>query len=204
VKNWSETLLSRFSNSTILVALISSFDAAMDPAADIAAFLQYIWNVRSAVGNGLNIWGKIVGIARVIPSSPPITLSDFDYQTLILIKAAANIGNVTIPTLNRLLTSIFGSYGIVYVQDNLNMTITYVFNFPPTTAQLAFVGFSGALPRPAGVLVNVTWPFMPSEVFGFDSNGPYVAGFDTGAWDSVGGVGAPTESADIVSGAGSP
>lgn len=157
MKNWSQTLLSKFAGSPILVELISSFDAAMDPSANIAAFLQYIWNVRTAVGYGLNVWGKIVGVNRVVPSSPPITLDDSDYQTLILVKAAANIGNVTIPTLNRLLRAIFANSGLVFVQDNLNMTLTYVFLFQPTTAQLAIAQSSGVMPRPAGVLVNYVW-----------------------------------------------
>jgi hypothetical protein len=182
VNNWSQTLLSRFSGAPIIVALISSFDAAMDPSANIAAFLQYIWDVRTAVGNGLNIWGKIVGIPRTVPSSPPITLDDFDYQTLILVKAAANIGNVTIPTLNRLLSAIFANSGFVHVQDNLNMTLTYVFNFPPTSAQVAIVQSSGAMPRPAGVGITFSFPGMPNPAFGFDSSGPFVEGFDSGFW----------------------
>ena len=182
MKNWSQTLLSRFSGSPIIVSLISSFDAAMDPSADIAAFLQYIWDVRTAVGNGLNIWGKIVGVPRTIPGSPPVTLSDFDYQTLILVKAAANIGNVTVPTLNRLLTQIFKANGIVFVQDNLNMSLTYVFNFAPTSAQIAIIQNSGAMPRPAGVQVNFSFPGMPNPAFGFDSDGPFIEGFDAGFW----------------------
>lgn len=181
--NWSQTLISRFADKPIIVSLISSFDAAMDPSANISAFLQYIWNVRTAVGNGLNIWGKIVGIPRTIPGSPPVTLSDPDYQTLILVKAAANIGNVTIPTLNRLITQIFAGFGIVFVQDNLNMTLTYVFNFPPTTAQIAIVQNSGAMPRPAGVEILFSFPGMPNPAFGFDSDGPFVEGFDAGFWN---------------------
>lgn len=182
MNNWSQTLISRFADKPIIVSLISSFDAAMDPSANIEAFLTYIWNVKTAVGNGLNIWGKIVGIPRTIPGSPPITLGDPDYQTLILVKAAANIGNVTIPTLNRLVTMIFAGFGIVFVQDNLNMTLTYVFNFPPTSAQIAIIQNSGAMPRPAGVGINFSYPSMPNPAFGFDSDGPFVEGWDLGFW----------------------
>jgi len=155
VKNWSQTLLSRFAWRPIIVALITSFDAAMDPAADIAAFLQYVWNVRTAVGYGLQVWGKIVGVSNVISTpSGSITLDDADFQTLILVKAAANIGNVTVPSLNALLRAIFADSGVVYVQDNLNMTLTYVFLFQPTATQLAIIQYSGVMPRPSGVLVT--------------------------------------------------
>jgi hypothetical protein len=155
VKNWSQTLISRFAHRPIIVGLIKSFDAAMDPSANIADFLQYIWNVKTAVGYGLQVWGKIVGVSNVISTpSGSITLEDADYQTLILVKAAANIGDVSVPTLNRLLQAIFASSGLVYVQDNLDMTITYVLLFQPTPTQLAIIQYSGALPRPAGVLIT--------------------------------------------------
>jgi hypothetical protein len=157
MQNWTQTLLSRFANSPIIVALISSFNAAMDPTWQIENFYKYIWNVNTAVGYGLNVWGAIVGVSRVLPSSPPITLNDADYRTLILVKAAANIGNVTVPTLNKLLQAIFGGSGLVYVQDNLDMTLSYVFLFQPTATQQAIIQYSGAIPRPAGVLVSYFW-----------------------------------------------
>lgn len=155
MKNWSQTLISRFAYRPILVGLIKSFDAAMDPSANIAAFLQYVWNVRTAVGYGLDVWGKIVNVSRVISTpSGSITLGDADYQTLVLVKAAANIGDVSVPTLNRLLLAIFAGSGLAYVQDNLDMTMTYVLLFQPTATQLAIIQYSGALPRPAGVLIT--------------------------------------------------
>lgn len=186
MNNWQQTLISRFAGSPIINALISSFNAAMDPAVNIEAFQQYIWNVNTAVGYGLDVWGTIVGVPRVIPGSPSITLLDPDYRTLILAKAAANIGNVTSQSLNKLLRLIFAAQGgLAYVQDNLNMTMTYVFGFPPTTAQQAIVENSGVLPRPAGVLVNFVWPSVSGPIFGFDSNNSYVAGFDTGSWSAT-------------------
>jgi hypothetical protein len=157
VQNWSQTLLSRFADRPAIVGLIASFNAAMDPAGQIQNFYDYIWNVNTAVGNGLDIWGKIVGVSRTIPSPVPVTLADVDYRTLILAKAAANIGNVTVPALNKLLLAIFGGSGLVYVQDNLDMTLSYVFLFQPTPAQQAIVQYSDAIPRPAGVLVNYFW-----------------------------------------------
>jgi hypothetical protein len=187
MENWSQTLLSQYVNARALNSLISSFNAAIDPSANISAFLEYIWNVNTAVGNGLDIWGRIVGVSRNIQAltGEQITLLDPDFKTLILVKSAANIGNVTVPTLNSLLSQIFASYGDVYVQDNLNMTLTYVFSFPPTTAQQAIVENSGVMPRPAGVEVTYQWPTVPGPVFGFDSNNSYVAGFDTGSWASA-------------------
>lgn len=183
MNNWQQTLISRLAAGPIINSLISSFNAAVDPSGAIATFLQQVLNVNTAVGNGLDIWGTIVGVKRVIPGSPAITLGDPDFRTLILAKAAANIGNVTVPTLNKLLRLIFAAQGgLAYVQDNLNMSMTYVFGFYPTTAQQAIVENSGVLPRPAGVLVNYEWPTTSGPLFGFDSNNAFVAGFDIGSW----------------------
>lgn len=185
MQDYTETLLSQYANSPTIKSLIASFDAAIDPQANIDAFLQYIWNVDTAVGNGLDIWGRIVGVSRNIHGpSGQITLLDPDFKTLILVKSAANIGNVTVPTLNSLLSTIFSGYGDVYVQDNLDMTLTYVFSFPPTSAQQAIVENSGVMPRPAGVEVTYQWPSVPGPIFGFDSENSYVSGFDVGSWAS--------------------
>lgn len=187
MNNWQETLLSQYANSPAINSLLSSFDAAVDPSTDIDNFLMFIWNINTAVGNGLDIWGRIVGVNRVIPvpGSTTITLLDGDFRTLILAKAAANIGNVTVQTLNKLLRLIFAAQGgIAYVQDNLNMSMVYVFGFPPTNAQQAIVENSGVLPRPAGVLVNYAFPTSSGPIFGFDSNNEFVAGFDIGSWEA--------------------
>jgi hypothetical protein len=164
MKDFTRTLQNQCAGKPVLFSLIASFNAAIDPTTNIKNFLQFIWNVNTAVGNGLNIWGKIVGVPRTIPSTPPITLEDPDYRTLILVKAAANIGNVTIPTLNRLLRQIFAGSGLVFVQDNLNMSLTYVFVFQPTATQLAIIQSSGAMPRPAGVQINFS--FQTATAFG--------------------------------------
>jgi len=90
-------------------------------------------------------------------------LSDDVYRRLIMVKAAVNISNLSIPNINSFLQYFFGTsvsgspYGIVYVIDGLNMSLTYHFNFIPNAWQLAIVNSSGVFPRPAGVLVNVTY-----------------------------------------------
>ena len=169
MQNWDQTLLSQYANSPIINALVESFNDAIDPAANIAAFQQYIWNIDTAVGYGLtNVWGKIVGVSRTIKTlTGTLTLQDQDYRTLILVKAAANIGNVTIPTLNKLISQIFATFGAVYVEDGLNMSITYVFTFAVTPAQYAIVTTSGVLPRPAGVQANIS---VPGTLFNVSDN----------------------------------
>jgi len=56
------TIISQYSNSPTLVQLVKNIDGYIDPSADIDAFYSNIWNIESAVGKGLDIWGKIVGL----------------------------------------------------------------------------------------------------------------------------------------------
>lgn len=197
--NWNETVLSQYFDSPTIYSLLQSYNAAVDPSTDIANFYANIWNVNTAVGSGLDIWGAIVNVSRYlqIPGSPnylgfdeafltpyastgpqpfgqapfytanaqttTYALSDDVYRRLIMVKAAVNIGNLSIPNINKFLqyffgTSISGSpYGVAYVIDGLNQSFTYHFNFIPNAWQLAIVQNSGVFPRPAGVTVNVTY-----------------------------------------------
>lgn len=58
------TLCSQYANSPTLRALIHNMDAYIDPRADLDAFYNYVFNVQTAKGFGLDIWGRIVGIGR--------------------------------------------------------------------------------------------------------------------------------------------
>lgn len=61
-----ETILSEYGNSPTIGSLINSFHEWIDPKADLDAFYDCIWNIDTATGVGLDIWGRIVGIGRVL------------------------------------------------------------------------------------------------------------------------------------------
>lgn len=84
-----------------------------------------------------------------------VTLTNDIYRKLIMLKAAANISDCTIPNLNKLLQYMFSEQGRCYVRVDGPMTMSYVFEFSLSTAELAIVQSSGALPAPAGVTVNI-------------------------------------------------
>lgn len=64
--NYEQTLLRQYSNSTKLKQVISSFNDAIDPSVDIDNFYDTIWNIETANDYGLDIWGKIVNISRLV------------------------------------------------------------------------------------------------------------------------------------------
>lgn len=65
--NVEQTVLSQYANSPSIDQLIENMNQYIDPRTDMLAFYNYVWNVDTAVGFGLDIWGRIVGVGRVIP-----------------------------------------------------------------------------------------------------------------------------------------
>lgn len=181
---WRETVISQFSNSPVLLQTISNFADYLDPAKLSDAFFQNIWNIDTAQGYGLDVWGRIVGVSRVIqlPGSEPyfgfdeatdaytfnegifyrgadlttnFELSDTAYRRLILAKALANICDGSIPAINQILINLFSDYGNCYVTDGGDMTMTYTFGASLSPVDFAIVAQTGVLPRPAGVSVSI-------------------------------------------------
>lgn len=61
-----KTVLSQYANNTTLIALLDSFNAAIDPTPLIDEFYTKVINVATAEGYGLDVWGRIVVIERVL------------------------------------------------------------------------------------------------------------------------------------------
>lgn len=198
MQNWDQTLLSQYCDSPTIRGMLESFNEAIDPSADIANFYLNIWNVATAVGNGLDIWGQIVGVSRYLQvaatpylgfeeaytaptaatgpqpfnqapfyngtvATTTFALSDRQYRQLIMVKAAANISDLSVKSINALLRAEFATdngidpYGDAYVIDLQNMTFDYHLDFVPNGAQIAIIENSGVFPRPAGVQANLTY-----------------------------------------------
>ncbi len=224
--NLEDTICSQYANSPTLLQLLANMNDYLDPRKNLVEFYNFVWNVDTAQDWGLDIWGRIVGVSRVIPipgtsglfgynnsNVPPdwqnfgnangggsggpffngevitggFKLDDNSYRTLILVKALANIVSTDAPSLNSLVRNLFPGRGRAYTIDRGGMAMTYVFEFRLSTIEYAILAFSGVLPHPAGVLVNVI--VVPSGFFGFRESGNRQHGFretgQTGAFYSV-------------------
>jgi hypothetical protein len=179
-----KTIISQYANSPTLIGLIKGMNEYIDPRSDIDQFYDYVWNVDTAVGFGLDIWGRIVGVGRylTIPGEIPTfgfyeaEMSPFDsdsfydgaatsstyrledeaYRRLILFKALSNIIQPNAFSINQLLQNMFEGRGRCYVNDLGNMTMQLTFEFDLEPFEDAIVRLSNAIPRPAGVklLIN--------------------------------------------------
>lgn len=189
--NVADTILTQYADSPKLKSMIYSFNEAVGIDGFIDDFYDMIWNIETCGTYGLDVWGKIVVVSRLLTvnetqiyfgfgeatSEPPVlddpqpfnqapfyngtqltstvSLSNDVYRKLIMMKAAANISDCTIPNMNELLNYMFGGSGKCYVRNDGNMTMSYVFEFKLSTSELAIVQSSGALPAPVGVTVNI-------------------------------------------------
>lgn len=61
-----KTVQREYSNSTTMLELLASFDQWVDLTQFSSDFLTYVWNIDTAVGFGLDIWGRILGQSRYI------------------------------------------------------------------------------------------------------------------------------------------
>ncbi len=167
--NVSQTIISAYGNSPTLLSMINAMNAAIDPSVDIDNFYAWIWSVDSAQGFGLDIWGRIVGVSRTIPTTPATVLTDTQFRSLILLKALSNISIATNPAINTLLETWMAGRGRCYVNDLGNMEIRYQFEFLLEPFEIEIITQSGIFLRPAGVggwMVTTTFP-----VFGFAEMG---------------------------------
>jgi len=181
--NWATTLFSQYANSPVILGLLQSFSDAQDPADLIDRFYDQVWNLDTAEDWGLDVWGRIVGVQRVIPvaaskyfgfseagnlSADPFGQSPFypgfqnvssfplsndAFRQLIYAKCAANIWDGSIPGYNLILRLLFPGEA-PYVMDNQDMTMTVVLGFSPTPVQQSILFNTDVLPRPAGVFVD--------------------------------------------------
>ena len=210
MQNLDTTIYSQYANRPVLTAWIQSINDAIDPAVDIDNFYRQVWNIETAQGWGLDVWGRIVGVSRVltvpggknfgfdeagtisadpfgqsafytgVPATSNYTLTDDAFRTLILVKALSNISNCSIPTYNKLLTMLFNR-GNAYVCDTGNMNARLTFEFILQPFEVAILKQSGALAAPTGVLFEIMDLDIP-HCFGFAEAGGSAAPFNQGSF----------------------
>ena len=190
-----ETILSQYSASPHILQLTHDFELRIAPAPDIDTFFEKVFDIETAQGWGLDNWGRILGVPRGVQvattdwfgyygsglqpwnnapwfndqqATNNYPLTDEAYRKLLLYKAAANIGDASAASINRLLSQIFPTYD--HVVDNLDMTIRAVFNDYLEPVEIGILNTYGALNKGAAV----QWVYLsvnPDEVFGFDASG---------------------------------
>ena len=195
---------SQYAGSSRMVSILEGCRGHILPDADIALFYDMEFNVKTAQGKGLDAWGHIVGVERtipemeldeygdIVPTGNTITLADESYRKLILHKAASNIMDSTLASMNYLLKKLYTEHtcyvqlasqysesGGIYI-DNNPMEIVYFFNGETLTpTELSVFAYIGDYNRGAGVGWNFN-EFKTDAIFGF--YGSLLQPFDQGVF----------------------
>lgn len=66
MQNIEATIQKEYANSPILTKLIRNMNQYLDQTINFDAFFYNIWDIDTASGYGLDVWGRIVGVTRVL------------------------------------------------------------------------------------------------------------------------------------------
>jgi hypothetical protein len=126
----------------IILDIPISYETAPPPAADFYfGFDEYNSNFDNS------------NFASNDPLQPILTLSQ--KRLVLRLRYFQLVTNGVIPDINRFIQWLFADDGNVYVVDNLDMSMTYVFEFQPSDDVLFVLNLYDILPRPAGVSVSI-------------------------------------------------
>lgn len=154
-------------------------------------WVRDVFDLRTANDFGLAVWSIILDLPLTIAGTPdpagkPVfgfatyhknftrgnftgrtgsPLSTSQKRILLQLRYFQLVTRGTVPEVNAFLGKVFADLGTVYVLDDLDMTIRYI--FPPMPAALRnVIEQFDLLPRPAGVKVTLTVLRAPGG-FGF-------------------------------------
>lgn len=74
----SRTVISQYANSPTILAIVQNMEEYLDQTFNMVNFYTFVWNVDSAKGFGLDIWGRIVGVSRLLQISSANQTFGFD------------------------------------------------------------------------------------------------------------------------------
>jgi hypothetical protein len=209
-------MIKQYAASPRIQQLMTNMAAYLDPSQWTDEFYNIVWNVDSAQGFGLDIWGTIVGVDRYLnvgsstyfgfnttpteswqpfnqgpfyggpAATSTFKLADNAFRVLILAKALTNVTETTAPGVNAVLQSLFPGRGRCWVNDLGSMSMRFVFEFALESWERAVLVSGEALPRPAGV--HATIAEIPTSTFGFAEAGASAQPFNQGTFLSTGAV----------------
>jgi len=187
------TIQSQYGASPHILGIVEAAAKQIDPTGDIKTFYDEVFNPLTAEGVGLDIWGRIVGASRylnvenedffgfygsqlnpfnqapfyITGDTNVFRLNDTAFRTLIFLKAAANIGNATLPSLKEILSRLFDDP--VLVMNIGEMKVRIVFEFYLTPYQRALFREYGVLNLGGGVGFEY-YEIDPQGTFGFNGS----------------------------------
>lgn len=137
-------------------------------------FYNNIYNLDTAQGIGLDLWGQRLNFPRTIKyidetnqQESSITLQDDEYRLILQVVTLKLYTQMTVPGINKTLKELFSYYNAnAYTIDNKDMTyVNYIFVWEiPEYMKQAFNNYD-LLPHP--LAVGTTYKEAFYQIFGF-------------------------------------
>lgn len=176
-------MLAQYANSPVLVKLVNGINEQLNNAQTIEDWFRIVFDLRTATGFGLDIWGKILNQSRrfqyVDENNQTVDVylqgdQTFDgvsytaeqmdefYRSALFLRAFSYISDTSLKNINDLLHFYFNVTGSeekkVYAYNVGTMAIEIVFEFFMPKLEQAIL-MSDLFPSPAGVQLN--YRFVP-------------------------------------------
>lgn len=191
------TVISQYEHSTTLRMLLQGLEYVISPFWEIRDFYAKVFNPHTCTAWGLDVWGRIVGADRTLrlrgldsffgffgadaepmgqasfydpDGTSAYTLEDAQFRRLIFFKAALNISDGSLASINRIMQLFFHDRGTVMAIHTGTMRLRFWFDFDLSDAERAMLLRDDIPPVPAGVGYEIM-ELDPSIVFGFDGAG---------------------------------
>lgn len=191
-------MISQYANSPTFTSLDNGLQALFDDSGFVKNWYDVVFNLETATGYGLDVWGLILNRSRefeyngnkyYLQGAQTIGGTSFSaeqmenlYRKVLQLTAMRYIGNASIASLNNLIQFIFADEGECYCLEYGTMQIRYVFRFYMNNILKAVIETIN--PHPSGVLSSYEY-FPVGTYFGFILRGksaleqPYLP-FDNG------------------------
>lgn len=191
-------MIGQYANSPVLVALDNGLQNLFDDGQFVQNWYNVVFNLKTASGYGLDVWGKILNRSRqfiyngneyYLKGEQTIggkhytaeQMENF-YRLILQITAMRYIGNASIYSINSILNAVFENYGKAYCVEDSTMQIRYYFEFYVDDVLKVVIETLNL--HPTGVLVS-GYEYLPiGEFMGFyidDSSITY-----KGTWTATG------------------
>lgn len=176
--DYSPVLLWQYSNAPNLRKIVENEQAFVDTAITQFkdAFDKDIFNIKTCDANGLDLWGRILGVQR--PVVQDVQLNDYQYRLLLQSRLSVLIWDGSAFGLTKIIKSLFPD-AVFKITDKLDMTVNIDFAGGLTEEQetVLRLGYNDAttgeyvytfLPRPAGVNYDINFDDTWATTLGFD------------------------------------
>lgn len=192
----SKVILWQYTDAEKFNAIVNNEQQFMDE--NVTKFWEdfnaNIFNLSTCNTFGLELWGKLLGVARptYLDNGVQVEYDDEQYRLVLRARIYLLTFDGSARALNEFFKMLFPDYQIS-ITDNLDMTVDINFINEPTAELKTVLSDSLFLPRPSGVKYNVNWNVDYEKTFGFegmthkengvDKEPPSFTDADSGSYD---------------------